>query len=360
MSENFPRPSPDELLEQQAASWILRQDRGLTAAEQDEFLQWLTADRRHGPALARHKRNWSRLNVLGQWRPEHSPRPNRDLLAPPPREILRLSALGLSNGIPVRRKWRLSLALAAALVVSAFYLWSRPDGPGAAPVPAAIAAITQRTLEDGSVVELNRGAEISVLYTPGERLVRLEHGEAHFTVAKNKARPFVVSAGGIAVRAVGTAFNVRLAATTVDVLVTEGVVGVTKPVGPPLAGAPSGLSTSDSPTMLSVGERTSIRLDDPAHAPRVMAVTPAQADDILAWQPRMLDFTATPLLGIVNEFNRHNAPLRLVVADPALAGVEMSASLRSDNVEGFIRLLEGGFGVEADRAGDTITLRKAP
>lgn len=333
-----------ELVEQQAAAWVLRIDRGLTPAEQDEFLQWLTIDRRHGSALARHKQNWSRLNVLGQWRPEHSPRPNRDLLAPSPQAALHLPA--------PKRSWLLPLSLAAALALGAFVWWQRPISPGEISGGRAIASITQRTLEDGSVVELNRGAEISVLYTPGERRVQLERGEAHFTVAKNKARPFIVSAGGVAVRAVGTAFNVRLDAATVDILVTEGRIQVNQP-------RPEGTTANLGPAVLDAGQQTSVPLTPSATLPAVSLVTPAQSAEMLAWQPRMLDFTATPLLGIVSAFNRHNAPIRLVVDNPALARVQISASLRSDNVEGFIRMLEGGFGVQAERTGDTITLRKA-
>lgn len=341
-----------EPVEQQAAAWVLRTDRGLTAAEQDEFLQWLAADRRHGAALARHKRNWDRLNRLGQWLPEHSPQPNRDLLAPRPRPVFRL--------LEGPRAWLAPLTIAAALVIGLFVWQARTAAPAAAAGGPVIASITSRTLEDGSVVELNRGAVISVLFTPGERRVQLERGEAHFTVAKNKERPFIVSAGGVAVRAVGTAFNVRLDSAAVDVLVTEGVVHVAKPVGPPLAGVPSGRSANNRPTILNVGERTSVSLAAAAPPPEVVAVTPAQAEAILAWQPRMLDFTATPLLGVVSEFNRHNAPIHLAVSDLALARTEVSASLRSDNVEGFIRLLEAGFGVRAERDGDTITLRQAP
>ena len=335
-----------ESVEQQAAAWVLRTDRGLTAAEQDEFLQWLTADRRHGAALARHKRNWDRLNRLGQWLPEHSLQPNADLLAPRP-------TLSLSNGLAGRRAWLAPLAIAAALVLGLFVWRSRSDAPVAPDAPPAIASITSRTLEDGSVVELNRGAVISVLYTPGERRVQLERGEAHFTVAKNKERPFIVNAGGVAVRAVGTAFNVRLDPAAVDVLVTEGVVLVKQP--------DSELSALNAqPLSLSVGESTRVPLTAAAALPEVVPVSKAQAEAILAWQPRMLDFTATPLLGVVGDFNRHNAPIRLVVDDLALARTEVSASLRSDNVEGFIRLLEAGFGVRAERDGDTITLRKAP
>jgi transmembrane sensor len=343
-------PASAELHEQQAATWVLRTDRGLTAAEQDEFLQWLVADPRHGTALARHKRNWDRLNRLGQWLPEHSLQPNRDLLAPQVRPRFRIQS--------ARPAWLMPLGLAAALVLGAVTFWPRHSAPVAAPL--AVPSISSRTLEDGSVVQLNRGAVVNVLYTPGERRVQLEHGEAHFTVAKDPGRPFVVSAGGVGVRAVGTAFNVKLDTAAVDVLVTEGVVQVAKPVGPPLAGVPSGVSTSDSPTILNVGEHTRISLTEPERTPEVATVTQEQAEAILAWQPRMLDFTALPLAGIVGEFNRHNAPIRIVIADSVLARTEVSASLRSDNVEGFIRLLEAGFGVRAERAGDTITLRATP
>lgn len=338
-------PSLAELHEQQAATWVLRQDRGLTATEQDELLEWLTADRRHGAALARHKRNWDRLNRLGQWLPEHSPQPNPDLLAPASRPRFRL--------LTGRPAWLIPLGLAAALVLGALVWWPRSSAPVAAP---AIASIESRTLEDGSVVELNRGAIISVLFTPAERRVQLERGEAHFTVAKNKDRPFIVSAGGIAVRAVGTAFNVRLDSTAVKVLVTEGVVQVNQTATS--NAQPSTLNAQ--PLQLTAGERTSVSLTEPTQIPQVVAALPEQVEQILAWQPRMLDFTAIPLLGVVEEFNRRNAPIELVVADAAVARTEVSASLRSDNIEGFIRLLEAGFGVRAERAGDTITLRKAP
>src|SRR5581483_9214616 len=84
----------------------------------------------------------------------------------------------------------------------------------------------RQTLADGSVVELNGNTQVQVAYSPAERRVRLVQGEAHFTVAKNKRRPFWVEAQGVSVRAVGTAFNVRLDPQRVDVLVTEGRVPV--------------------------------------------------------------------------------------------------------------------------------------
>jgi transmembrane sensor len=90
----------------------------------------------------------------------------------------------------------------------------------------------------------------------------------------------------------------------------------------------------------------------------VAAVSREQVSQLLAWQPKLLDFTAAPLRSVVAEFNRCNAPVHLVIADTELAELEVSASLRSDNVEGFIRLLEAGFGVRVERDTGTITLRR--
>ena len=110
--------------------------------------------------------------------------------------------------------------------------WSRtPVPPSASPpgAPPTLALIEQRTLADGSVVELNRGAVVTERFTPDERRVQLVRGEAHFKVAKDLSRPFVVEVAGIAVRAVGTALNVRLDSAAVDILVTEGQVSVAQP-----------------------------------------------------------------------------------------------------------------------------------
>ena len=346
-----PKPSRNPTdIDQDAAAWVLRRDRGLTGAEQDEFSSWLAADAQHGQAFARHRRNWNRLDLLAQWRPEHSRQPNRDLLAPPPRR--------LAHVIPL-------LFAAAAAVALGLFLVRRAPSDSAAPAPEIAVrvvlppVIERRTLEDGSVVELNRGAEIAVQFTPGERRVELRRGEAHFAVAKNPARPFIVSAAGVSVRAVGTAFNVRLDSAVVEVLVTEGSVQVEQPAEPALVAGPQssnpGLPAALPllPTSVGVGQRTIVPLVPAASAPQ-------QVEAILAWQPRMLDFSATPLADIVAEFNRHNKPVRLVVDNAALAATPLSASLRSDNLDGFVRLLEAGIAVRAERSGDTVVLRPTP
>ncbi|TRW27476.1 DUF4974 domain-containing protein [Flavobacterium zepuense] len=68
----------------------------------------------------------------------------------------------------------------------------------------------QLQLSDGTIVHLNAGTTLRypVRFIAGqERLVFLD-GEAYFDVAKDKKHPFVVNAGNLNVRALGTHFNV--------------------------------------------------------------------------------------------------------------------------------------------------------
>ena len=335
-------------MEREAAAWVLRRDRGLTAAEQDEFLQWLAADPRHGACFSHHRRSWDRLDRLSQWRPEHSLRPNPDLLAPPPRRV----------------SWMfpLALAAAAAVAVALYVRWPRAtDTREDTPLAVSVAPIEERLLADGSRITLNQSAAVAVDFTPGERLVRLVSGEAHFEVAKNPSRPFIVDAGGVRVRAVGTAFDVRLNSAAVAVLVTEGRVQVNGPAHvPPAAGRGQGASENVAAVpILEAGQRAVVSLSPAGPPPQVAALSPVEMNRLLAWQPRLLDFTATPLSEIVAEFNRHNR-VQIRIAGPDLAALRISASFRSDNIAGFVRLLEASFGARAERRGaDEIVVAKS-
>ena len=353
MSHFVPSNDPSkEGVEDQAASWVLRRDRGLSAEEQDAFSQWLGADPRHGAALARHRRNWDRLDHLAEWRPRNGPRPNPDLLAP------RAPAVRSVNGV------RMAVLAAAAVVLLIAGGWwvrhpARPASQASTPLPP----IEQRVLEDGSTVELNRGAQVAVSFTGIERRVTLEQGEAHFTVTKNPERPFVVTASGVEVIAVGTAFNVRIVdSRAVEVVVTEGRVRVNEHGGP-TPEDPASARSSDTGTMVDAGQRARVEREAGAMpaavaSHRVAPLTSAEMEELLAWQPRMLDFTAAPLSSIVAEFNRRN-PVQLVVGDPELLAIKISATFRSDNLEGFVRLLEASFGIRIDRSGTVITLHKS-
>lgn len=331
-----------------AAEWLVKQDRGLTAAEQDEYLQWLAADPRHGEWIARHRESWRSLDDLAHWRPAHSSTPNPDLL-----RSRRAAASGWR-----RRAGRWLWPVAAALVLAlGGGLLGLRDTP--ADVRYQADAYGRHVLEDGSVLELNAGSLAEVRFSSNERRVRLVRGEGHFTVTPNPGRPFVVAAGGVAVRAVGTAFNVRVQREIVEVVVTEGRVAVTPPgaLAPPRPaaerenGGGERVGFADAAPLVVAGQRARVPLADPGS--RGVEIADVTADDLgrlLAWQPQLLEFTKVPLARVLEEFNRRNR-VQLVLADAELATVPIVASFRSDNVDGFIRLLEVTLDLRAEQRG---------
>ena len=349
MTSTTRQNSPPESINDVAAQWVLRRDRGLTAAEQDELSQWLAADPRHGEALALHRWGWDELDRVTGLQTALSPVPDPDLLAPRAR---------LARGRRLGWIAPAALAAAAALMLAVYRAdparppadTSAPSAPR--PISTALAApCERRQLEDGSTVELNRGGVVRVLFTATARRVRVEHGEANFVVTHDPARPFIVDAAGCEVIAVGTEFNVRIDHSGIEVLVTEGKVNIS-------AAAAAGGALHRDPTPLGAGQ-CAIVPRIPAATPRVAALTRAEIAARLAWQPRLLDFTDTPLAEIVAAFNRRN-PVQVVVADAELAALKLSATFRSDNVEGFVQLMESAFGMRAEwRNEREIALRNA-
>lgn len=337
------RPEPDSPEADErcnaAAAWLVRNDRGLTAAEQDEFLDWLAADPRHAEWFEVHRGFFGSFVTMAQWRPEHSEEPNPDLL----------------SGLPRRKRGRRlgwAMATAAAVVVSASLAWlMRPmtepepfDGP---------ALLERRILADGSTIDLDRDAVVHVDYSTVDRRVVLTSGEALFTVVKDALRPFIVEADGIDVRAVGTAFAVRLAPDRVEVLVTSGTVEVQAPPADEMA--PDDPSLPEPPRVVA-GQRATIPTDRAAPID-VVDVSPEETERLASWQPQLLDFSSAPLSRAVAEFNRRNR-VQLVLDDPTLADLPIIASIRSDKVEGFANFLRTTAQIEVEHREDRILLRR--
>jgi transmembrane sensor len=319
-----PCSSSIETIERTAFSWVQRDHAGLTESERADLDSWLSADMRHLEKFEELKSTWTRFEEFSNEIVLQDGQPRLSRFTPPkaPADI-----------IPIRPL--LPYVAAAAVLVAALFLWRQPVDPAVAPVSFP-ALVQQRTLEDGSTVDLNRGAEVASAYGPSERRVRLVRGEALFTVAKNPSRPFIVEVGGIEVRAVGTVFNVRLDNHAVEVVVTEGKVQVASP--------------QTTIPLLEAGQSTTVSLAQTA-IPQVDELTPVELESKLLWQPKLLDFDDAPLSEIIAEFNRRN-PVRLVIEQDSLRARRMSASFRSDNIEGFVRLLESHFAVRAEHRGD--------
>ncbi len=346
-STEFNENSP---VERAASAWLARRDRGLTAAEQDAYMEWLAADPAHRKAVLEYEQDWEDYDRLAGIHLRGHARIDPDLLSP--------------DNFPERKRATLvrriaafaALPLAALVAVAMVLFWrDAEDGSGIKLQPAVelLARIEQRTLEDGSTIEINRGSVVETFYGPAERRVHLRKGEAHFQVAKDSDRPFIVNVAGVDVRAVGTEFSVRLLEDEVDVIVTEGKVNVAPDASRQVEEA------SDAQAFLEMGQRGRVNLRAESPTVEVTTIDTSEIESVHRWQPRMLDYDKILLGEIVEEFNQSN-PIQIVIGDPALERISLSSTFWSDNVEGFVRLMESSFDMEAEWKGSReIVLRKA-
>ena len=332
-------------IEAEAMAWLAEREEGFAPGRAAAFESWRRRDRRHAASVAELEQVLAQLDGLAARRDEVNAHFNRVSPLPPPGRDT--PALAPTPG-PNVRWWRPVLwsGLAAALVLGAFLGFrALPSAPGPETRYATTTAGYERArLADGSTLELNTASAARVQFTPAERRVELESGEAHFEVAHDTARPFVVSAGGVTVRAVGTAFNVRYVSGAVEVTVTEGKVAV----------GPAGSATGA--TLVAANQRLALSLAPAAApAPAIQSLAPADVRAVLSWQRRVTDFSDTPLGEVTARFNRHNA-LQLVITDPALGSRRIGGIFALDDVEAFVRLLERDGIIRAERQGDTIQL----
>lgn len=335
----------EERIDREAAEWLVKRDRGLSEREALELKEWLDRDARHRMRFAFHEQTWERFSTLEEteevekfetrpvWMGQRSSKPDFQKLS------------------------RAMLSLAAVLLLG-LMIWAGIgliDGKERVEYEGryVVDKYETRILSDGTILELNEGARAKVRLTDSRRGVWMHEGEAHFHVAKDELRPFVVYAGGTEVRAVGTAFNVRVDREGVHVIVTEGRIHFSNSATKDVPGD-TALSFSEQ---LDAGQATSLRLGASNAIPFVETHTYDELTELLAWKPETLEFSDAPLGDVVTAFNKRNT-IQIVLAAEELETMPIEATFRSDNVLAFTRLLELTFDLKADRvAQDEIVLR---
>lgn len=134
----------------------------------------------------------------------------------------RLEQKKRENRKSIFKRISLSVASAAAIVLGVFFIWNinvpekqHPIKQTASLVQKEFVSVSagngvkKLTLPDGTHVWLNKHSSIrySTQKDPHLRQVAIK-GEAYFDVVKNKHCPFIVSAGDVYIRVLGTRFNV--------------------------------------------------------------------------------------------------------------------------------------------------------
>jgi len=306
--------SERETIEDAAAHWLAREDGTDWSPELARVREdWLRADTRHRVAWLRLRAAWQEADAL---RGEDVSRPQAH------------------SALPRFSTWRIAAGVLLAVALGA---WLAPLG--GAPVDRYATRIGENrivALADGSRVTLNTGTRLRAAKAQG-RHVWLDDGEAYFDVAHDPAAPFVIEAGASRITVLGTRFTVRRDAGRVRVLVEQGRVRVSE------RGASVELARNEE----AVAQDGRI----------VRAAHDGQAlDQRMAWRAGRIVFDQTSLADAAAEFNRYNEQ-RIVVTGPA-AQIAVGGSFAPTNVDGFVRLLEQGFGLKSERRGRDIVVSR--
>ncbi|MDF2621072.1 MAG: hypothetical protein K0S00_3731 [Xanthobacteraceae bacterium] len=204
-------------LHEVAADWLMRvRSAPADAALARAFEDWLDESEDNRRAFAGVARSWE---LIGEVPPVHfDPQNDVESVARP------------IPAVAHPRRGRLlaaTVALAACLVAFLAYpallLLIEADYRTSTGTSRAI------TLDDGTRIALGADSAIAVDMAADRRMVQLLQGEAFFDVRPDPARPFVVDAGGVDVRVLGTSFNVRLSSADTTVELAEGSVDLDYP-----------------------------------------------------------------------------------------------------------------------------------
>ena len=356
MSPLHPNIPPEQQLSEEAAEWFLRmlsaepdpEDRyASTVARNAAFREWYSRSPEHLRAFFDIcEVDYLSLNLNAE---QHA-----ELDAMAATRKADVIPLYVAPPLPRRNRlrafWGATAAAAAlgtiAILVPTLHSRSHDFATGVG---------EQRTakLDDGSIVYLNTDTQIEVSYSKGERDIRLLKGEALFVVEHDPRRPFIVTAKNARVRAVGTQFNVRDRASSVDVSVVEGVVQVTtndtvdnapREAGTVVPATPRSGDIAATPTRVSAGEVAHVT------SGRVVAAASPAVADTVSWRQRRLVFKNATLGEVASEFNRYNRVQIRVEGDVANTPMFKAAVFDADRPQALILYAskDESLSVEAD------------
>ena len=329
-------------IEEQACKFLARMDAGPLSEEETRALQqWLAEDSRHGEALLEVAHLMDSMTVLSALAPIFPIEPH-------------FEKRGIYNRA-IRKAGQLAAvcAVAASLFLTTVLLPDLYSPPGAGEsasgvVPSSFAYTSDVgetraiNLPDGSHITMNSNTRVEINFSGSTRAVSLIRGEAEFIVAHEPERPFVVRAADQLVKAVGTAFNIELGQSRIEVLVTDGIVEVTKVVK----------HKSETPPVSQVlaGEVLAIEGN---HIPLLSQLAPEDIAMNLSWQRGELVFTGEPLAEVVAEVSRYTE-VSIVIVDVAVREIPIGGRFPTGDVDNLLNILQEGFEIRVQRIDDKL------
>ncbi|NIE63562.1 FecR domain-containing protein [Burkholderia sp. Ax-1719] len=257
-------------LRAEAAVWVVRIDVGRATRDDARLARWCARSPAHRAAFEAAATQWQKADVLGV---QAAARPTmRATPAPTARPRF-------SFGFTAPRA-AFAFAFAAAGIGLGLFLHA-PD------IATSAGEVRTVALNDGSTMRLDADSAVDVHYDQHERRVVLERGRAAFDVKHGDSRRFIVQAAAGEIVDIGTAFQASLPehGDATLVTVTQGRVDVRNAAG-----------------HIEAAAGQSVEYDDPAHAPRTVAIDTFAAT---AWQRGRIVFSDAPLADVAATLNRY-------------------------------------------------------
>ncbi len=308
-----------------AAQWFARQRSGeMTDEARVELRLWLEADPANTLAYAQVRRAWG-----GSGSVRSDPR----VLAM--REHWKSLDAEPALWIPVRALAACLVAvLLVAVSITGWRYWSGPQPLADQVYRTAVGERRTVELPDGSVVTLNTRTVLRTQKSDGRRLIFLEEGQAYFKVAKQPDRPFIVTAAGRTVTALGTAFDVRIDDGEFKVTLVEGKVRVESPMPARRTGseASSGAPAVQATELVAGSQLIAPQNED-------WRITHSDVDAETSWTKGRLIFNRDSLRDVVTELNRYSER-KIVLTDARLAEAPISGTFKPGDVSSFVAAME--------------------
>ena len=184
------------------------------------------------------------------------------------------------------------------------------------------------TLSDGTIITLRGNSSLTYPERFGKqsRNVTLE-GEAHFAVASETTRPFMVHAQSLTTQVLGTQFTIRTqkADSTVEVSLIEGKVKVITEANQQEVLAPL------QQLVYHTGRKS-------------LAIHPFNPDVVMAWQQATLVIDQEPLSQVVAKLSRRfNVDIQIM--DEAIQQCRISIVIRKESLPTILKLLQHSFDI---------------
>ena len=315
--------------EQQAIYWQARLSSDLIGDQQRrEFEDWLAECSENAKAWREINDFWTGLDHLTL----------ANIGAEPGGQVIEFPSRNLPAK-PARGFGTTGLAIAASLLLTLSIAYQQLDFY-LADYRSATGQQQQIALADGSSILLNTASAVSVDFSEQQRLITLHQGEAFFKVAADSKRPFIVKTDAGEVRALGTAFDVKLQNDRqASVTVFEHAVKVTTAGGEikeRLAEAEQLLFSEDS-----IQPASHINLQRAG-----------------AWHQQRMVFQDKPLAEVVTELDRYHSGKIVIVGD-AIKNLPITGVFGINDTDVALQSIEQSLPVKVRKIADHLVLLSA-